>query len=317
MNALNRAARHSIRLATIGALAAAVLAVTPARIVQAQPTVSESSLFDSLVLGARTLVEAAQLPLGSPYPPLIVRHSATLARFASGREGISLAAAAHWKPERHASSERAAKVAALDSLVDLVSECCLAVAAVLESTTADVVAARDLFVRVGADQRSQSQALLLANLKEFEKKFGPTAPKLNIVEVGLNYAAQRLAAFRPNARGGPSPLELVASYVPDYVATVDGNARVVTAAEIGLRYYFVGEGWGPLDGGGMLRPGHTSLGLAVAGANDGALQSVWRGEPRFGAFVAWGNIKFAVVGLGGDAQRILLSRQFQKIPWVF
>ena len=58
-----------------------------------------------------------------------------------------------------------------------------------------------------------------------------------------------------------------------------------------------------------------SFGLAVAGARDGAFVSPLQGKARIGAFLGWGQAKIAV--LGGRERRVIVTRQFQVVPWVF
>jgi hypothetical protein len=154
----------------------------------------------------------------------------------------------------------------------------------------------------------------LEKLNRYERKYGPDAPQLNLAEVGLNYLAQWVPQFTPTADGWPSRLEIVASYVPTYLTAIDQRARTVTVAEIGLRSYLWKRGWGGSTGS-VLRPGYLSYGLAIAGERDGAFVSPIAGQRRLGAFFGWGQSKIAVIG--GDAPRVLFTRQMQLVPWVF
>jgi hypothetical protein len=163
-------------------------------------------------------------------------------------------------------------------------------------------------------RRNYSIAQSTEKLRRFERKYGPSSPRLNAAEVLLNFGAQWLPGFRPNADGWPSRREVVASYVPTYLTITDGNARAVSVAELGVRSYVWSEGWGGKTGG-VLRPGHISFGLAFAGADDGTLKSPFRGSPRIGGFFAWGDAKVAFVG--GRESRVLVTRQVQLVPWVF
>ncbi len=166
-------------------------------------------------------------------------------------------------------------------------------------------------------QRGELQvsiATSLEKLNRFERKYGPEAPRLNLAEVGLNYVAQWVPPFRPNADGWPSRFEIVASYVPSYLTIADEKARAVTVAELGLRSYLWQRGWGGAVGG-ILRPGYLSVGVAVAGDRDGAFVSPLRGKARVGGFIGWGETKVAVIG--GDERRLLITRQMQLLPWVF
>lgn len=165
-----------------------------------------------------------------------------------------------------------------------------------------------------AEQLQGSIAQSLEKLNRFERKYGPDAPQLNAVEVGVNYLAQWVPLFLPSAEGWPSRFEIVGSYVPAYLTMVDSKARAVTVAEVGLRSYIWRQGWGGKEGG-VLRPGYLSFGVAVAGARDGVFVSPLQGESRVGAFLGWGEAKVAF--LGGDRKRVLVTRQFQAIPFVF
>ncbi|MEP7383338.1 MAG: hypothetical protein ABI910_16740, partial [Gemmatimonadota bacterium] len=159
-----------------------------------------------------------------------------------------------------------------------------------------------------------SIAQSLEKLNRFERKYGPDSPRLNIVEVGLNYVAQWVPLFKPNAEGWPSRFEVVTSYVPLYLTVVDSRARPVTVAELGLRGYLWRRGWGGSEGG-ALRPGYISFGVALAGDRDGAFVSPLKGTRRVGGYFGWGETKLAI--LGGKERRLLLTRQFQMVPWVF
>ncbi|BAH37261.1 hypothetical protein GAU_0219 [Gemmatimonas aurantiaca T-27] len=178
---------------------------------------------------------------------------------------------------------------------------------------------RELFLPVDAfnsARRRQSLAESLERLRRFERKYGPEAPTRNIVEVGLNYAAQWLPLFGPRPDESPSRLELSAAYVPTWISMPRKGIRsdAVSVAEAGLRVYIWKPGWGG-DAGGVLRPGHVTVGALVAGAHDGALESPFQGNSRFGAYVAWGNAKIGFIG--GRDSRILLTRKVQLLPWTF
>lgn len=163
-------------------------------------------------------------------------------------------------------------------------------------------------------RRDVSIAQSTEKLRRFERKYGPSTPKLNAVEVLLNFGAQWVPGFQPSGDGWPSRREIVASYVPTYLTVTGGKARAVTVAELGMRSYIWTEGWGGREGG-VLRPGYISFGLALAGEADGALASPLRGSSRFGAFFGWGDAKVAFVG--GRERRVLVTRQVQLVPWTF
>lgn len=155
----------------------------------------------------------------------------------------------------------------------------------------------------------------LEKLRRYERKFGPGSARLNGVEVLVNFALQRVRAFGPDPRGWPGPLETVIAYTPTYLTINDGSARLVSAGEFGLRHYFFGRAWGRGGLRGLARPAFTTVGMVVAHEEDGGLRWPWKGDPRLGVFMPWGDIKVAYVG--GEAQRVLVSRQFQLVPWVF
>ena len=159
-----------------------------------------------------------------------------------------------------------------------------------------------------------SLASSVEKLNRFERKYGPNAPRLNAAEVVLNYAAQWIPLFQPDADGWPSRWEVIASYVPGYITMVSEQATTVTVAELGLRAYIWNRGWGA-DGGGILRPGYLSFGLALAGEGDGAFVSPLQGESRIGGFIGWGGAKVAWVT--GSRSRVMFTRQVQLVPWVF
>ena len=157
----------------------------------------------------------------------------------------------------------------------------------------------------------------LGRIARYERKLGPTSPKLNGPEVILNYAAQRwIPGFRATELGGPSHLELVASYTPGYVPLDADKITAVSASEFGLRYYLFGESFGAAGWRGVLRPSYWSVGAITVSDRDGALVWPWDGRTRTGAFVAWGAIKLAYVQ-GREGAEWLASKQFQAVRFVF
>lgn len=187
----------------------------------------------------------------------------------------------------------------------------------LEAATS-VEEARKILQPVTAFQAAQLDRSLANSaeiLRKYERKFGPASARLNGAEVVLNYALQGVAGFGPNADGEPGPFEAIASYSPTYMTYAAGQARMVSASEFGLRRYIFNERWGTGGLNGLMRPAFITLGLAVASEEDGALRWPWKGESRLGAFFSWGELKVAYVH--GDDQRLLVSRQFQLVPWVF
>jgi hypothetical protein len=183
--------------------------------------------------------------------------------------------------------------------------------AVPDDSVDQILAPLDAFNFV---RRDVSIAFSLEKLNRYERKYGPEAPQLNAAEVGLNFVAQWIPLFLPDAEGWPSRFELVASYVPAYLTMVDEKPRPVTVAELGLRSYIWRTGWGG-QAGGVLKPGYVSFGVAVAGERDGAFVSPLQGKSRIGAYFGWGEAKVAL--LTGSRKRLLITRQFQMVPWIF
>ena len=156
----------------------------------------------------------------------------------------------------------------------------------------------------------------LARLARYERKLGPRSARLNFPEVLLNYAAQRwVPGFRPTPLGGPSPWELVASYVPGYVTMVGGRAEPVSASEFGLRRYLFGEKFSQPGLLGLVLPTYWAVGVVTASDRNGALVWPWQGADRSGAYVSWGTIKLAYIKR--DRGTWLMGKQFQIVPFVF
>ena len=156
----------------------------------------------------------------------------------------------------------------------------------------------------------------LARLVRYERKLGPTSAKLNGPEVLLNYVAQRwIPGFRATPLGGPSPWEVVASYAPGYLTSVDGSVVPVSVSEFGLRRYLFGERFGKTGIRGVLFPSYWSAGMATASDRNGALVWPWEGRNRSGGYVSWGAIKVGY--LPGRAGEVIVSKQFQAVPFLF
>ncbi|MEP6779129.1 MAG: hypothetical protein ABJC26_04510 [Gemmatimonadaceae bacterium] len=156
----------------------------------------------------------------------------------------------------------------------------------------------------------------LVRLSHYERKLGPGSARLNVAEVFINYAAQRFVpGFAPSKVTGPSPWEIVASYVPTYGTVADKRLQAVSASEFGLRRYMFGEQFGAEGKMGILLPSYWSAGAIVVSDNNGALVWPWQDRQRIGAFVSWGSIKAGYVP--GRKGQLLLSRQMQVIPFVF
>lgn len=162
----------------------------------------------------------------------------------------------------------------------------------------------------------EAGARSLKHLANYERKLGPQAPQLNGVEVLLNYAAQRwVPGFAPSIKRGPSPLELVVTYVPTYATGVDRKAVAVSASEFGVRGYLFGDNWGKTGVEGILKPAYWSLGALVASDRNGALAWPWDGRTRTGVFVGWGETKVGYIA--GRKGSLLVTRQVQFIPYLF
>ena len=169
--------------------------------------------------------------------------------------------------------------------------------------------ARLMFVREARDRS-------LARLANYERKLGLQSPKLNGVEVLLNYAAQRwVPGFAATVTKGPSPLEVITAYVPTYGTYANRKFVAASASEFGLRHYMFGSDWGATGWRGLLRPAYISAGLIIASNRTGALVAPWDGSSRSGAFVGWGETKVAWVP--GRTGALLITRQVQFIPFAF
>jgi len=155
-------------------------------------------------------------------------------------------------------------------------------------------------------------------LRRLARKYGPGSAKLNGAETLVAYALQRTPGFGLDSKTGyPGPLEVVAAYTASYLTRSDDKMRLVSAAEFGLRRYFFRDSWGTGSGRlAWLRPGFMSLGVAVASASDDPLTSPFQGQARVGPFFGWGDMKIAVL-LTGSNRRVLVTQQFQIVPWVF
>jgi hypothetical protein len=153
-------------------------------------------------------------------------------------------------------------------------------------------------------------------LRRFEIMYGPGSVRLNALEAGLNYLVQWVPGFGVDRLAGPRPFELVAAYAPAYVTFTDGEARALSAAELGIRMYIFSPKWGGGRGvPAVLQPRHVAAGWAFTGPTDVTLQSPWRDRSRSGPFVSWGELKVAYIT--GRDSRVLLTRQLRFIPLVF
>lgn len=154
-------------------------------------------------------------------------------------------------------------------------------------------------------------------LERYERMYGPGSVQLNLVETGLNYAAQWLPGFGVDKEHGPLPLELVSSWSPMYLTYAAGHAEAVSVFEAGVRSYIFRSDWGKAGGlRSILKPGHVTAGVAVAPEGDAVMRNPFTSASRMGVFLAYGTIKVAWVGSGDDS-RFLLSREMRIIPFVF
>jgi len=156
----------------------------------------------------------------------------------------------------------------------------------------------------------------LARLGRYERKLGLQSARLNGIEVLMNYAAQRwVPGFTPTAANGPSPWEMVASYVPTYVFVVSGKAQTVSASELGIRRYMFGSRFAAPGWRGMLWPAYWSAGVLVAGQGSGTFDWPLPTASQTGFFASWGSLKVGYI-LRRHGQW-LATRQLQFIPMLF
>src|SRR5262249_6196867 len=153
-------------------------------------------------------------------------------------------------------------------------------------------------------------------LSNYERKLGPTSAKLNAAEVLLNYSAQRwIPGFKPTPLGGPSPLEIVASYAPGYITFHSGDKTPVpvSAGELGARWYLFGKHFGRSGAAGVLFPSYFAAGALVASDDNGALVWPWKDQQHVGGYVSWGAIKVGYIHRPSGSW--LVSKQFQAVPF--
>jgi len=175
-------------------------------------------------------------------------------------------------------------------------------------------------------QRLQLKASLEQSrekLNRYEKKYGPGSARLNIAESAVNFFFLRNVPLFGTGDDGPGPLEFISAYSSSYVTAYNAETEklfkdigIVSALEIGVRYYFLGEGWGE-EGfwNGIAKPGFATAGLLVTGEEAGFFKSPLKGKESYGLFLSWGGLKAGYIV--GDNSRILLSRQFQVVPYLF
>jgi hypothetical protein len=172
-------------------------------------------------------------------------------------------------------------------------------------------------------QRSQLTQAYTRNqlrLNRYAQKFGPGAPRLNVLEALLAYSFQGIYPFGPGT-SGPGPLEWVAGYSTSYLmmyqeSRQDIPQEITVGAmwEAGLRYYLF-AGTDRVGFWDLLVPRYLAAGAAFGSHRDWfffAHDEDW--EPGF--FVDVGGIKGSVL-FGDDDYRVYLGRQFQFIPHLF
>lgn len=172
-------------------------------------------------------------------------------------------------------------------------------------------------VRARAMQQSEEK------LRRFEIKYGPESARLNLAEVGLNYVGQWIRPFKPDSGGWPSRYELIAAYRPMELTAAktsgdDVRGALVSAGQVGVRWYHWRRGWGASGGGRLarvLRPGHASTGAYVLGPRDTPLDKPWANGNRLGFFLGWGGMHAAYVF--ESPRRVLIGSGKQLIPYVF
>ena len=167
-----------------------------------------------------------------------------------------------------------------------------------------------------------AQAQNAEKLRRYEIKYGPESARLNIVEVLLNYAAERpsWSPFGPD-ENGPSPLEIVATYSTSELTGSKSKSatfrpHVVSGAHAGLRYYRFGAS--TARGSRFqrfLKPQHVGAGMFFMGATDHPLISPFEKRMRSGGFLDWGLARTGVV-VGRD-WRAVIGVGKQILPYLF
>lgn len=168
-----------------------------------------------------------------------------------------------------------------------------------------------------AEEMEAALAERMNNLERLEIKYGPNSAKLNLAEIAINHFLLRsVPAFGVDEQGRPGPLEIVLAYTFSYVTpswtNKNGTGVILTsAAEGGLRIYFLKHGWGR----NALFPAYMTVGALMASKEQGVLRNPFEETPDWGGFVSWGAVKAGVVF--ADEPRFLLNRQFQFVPFFF
>ena len=101
------------------------------------------------------------------------------------------------------------------------------------------------------------------------------------------------------------------------MATVEGEGKVVSVVELGLRHYNFSYDSDVKSGiRSYLTPRYWTAAFAIGDGEDGALRMPFRREPRLGAALSWGDLKVAYLHDQDERWRLLVSRQFQLLPHV-
>jgi hypothetical protein len=167
-----------------------------------------------------------------------------------------------------------------------------------------------------------AQAKNTEKLRRFEMKYGPQSARLNIVEVLVNYVAER-PSWSPFAPGedGPSPLEIIGVYSASELTGSKSTGgtfhpHLVSGAHTGFRYYRFGE---KRVGGNRLQnfvaPKYVGAGAFFMGASDHSLISPFETRMRSGGFFDWGSARIGVA-LGHD-WRAVIGVGKQILPYLF
>ncbi len=166
----------------------------------------------------------------------------------------------------------------------------------------------------------------MEKLERYRVKYGPGSARLNLLEAGLNFLVlPYIPGFGAN-ENGPGHWELITAYNTGYLAAFatgssdfTSTPTLVSTLEFGLRYYIYAQGWGEESvWQRMLKPAYCTAGLAIASREDGFLKWHFTNNARLGIFASYGDFKFALVGMNDwDNSRLLLSRQFQFVPYLF
>lgn len=163
-------------------------------------------------------------------------------------------------------------------------------------------------------------------IRRYKIKYGPTSARLNLLETAINYwVLQKVPLFR-STENGPGHLEFIAAYSTAYLVLYQtglgdfaSTPTLTSVFECGFRYYVFKPGWGGegiLDR--MVKPAYMTFGGLLGTRDDGFLRLPGYHGARWGVFGSWGDLKLAWQGWNDlDHSQLLVSRQFQFIPYLF